>query len=210
MMKRIALAVGAAALLAGGMANAALVKKDLFAAGDGLVTLDTATQLEWLDLTATQGLSVDAVLGGAGGWVNEGFQYASFGLVGQLLNDAGYVGDVSNYGLLHLVADNASANAFIDDFGATSPPNFTFGFIAPYTCNRTIGDSTSCTDYVQINANGFLGMGHAIPDSGAIGTDHGRSYVGSFLVRTVPEPESCAMLLAGLAALGVALRRRVR
>jgi len=124
MMKRIALAIGTAALLAGGMANAALVKKDLFAAGDGLVTLDTATNLEWLDLTATRDLSVDAVLGGAGGWVNAGFQYASFGLVGQLLNDAGYVGDISSYSTLSLIADSASADAFLSDFGSTSPPNF--------------------------------------------------------------------------------------
>ena len=210
MMKRIALALGAAALVASGMAQAALVKQDLLTAGDGLVTLDTSTHLEWLKLTATQNLSVDAVQGGAGGWTGLGFQYGSFGQVGQLLNDAGYLGDISNYGTLDLIADNVSANTFLTDFGSTAPPNLTFGFIAPYPCGRTIGSSTSCTDYVQINANGSSNHGYAIPDSGAFGTDVARPYVGSFLVRTVPEPGSGALLLSGLTALGFALRRRGR
>src|ERR1700756_794330 len=110
MMKRIGLAFGAAAVLASGMAQASLVKQDLLTAGDGLVTVDPSTHLEWLKLTATQDLSVDAVQGGAGGWTDLGFEYASFSQVGQLLNDAGYLGDVSNYGTLDLVADNVSAN----------------------------------------------------------------------------------------------------
>lgn len=210
MMKRIALALGTATLMASGIAHAALVKQDLLTAGDGLVTLDTDTHLEWLQLTATQNLSVDAVLGGAGGWVNAGFQYASFSQVGQLLNDAGYLGSTSDYATLSLVADNASANTFLSDFGSTSEPNFTFGFMSPYPCSRTIGSATTCTDYVQINANGAAGRGYAIPDSGAFGTDTARPYVGSFLVRTVPEPAPFVMLLAGLVAFGVGLRRRVR
>lgn len=210
MMKRIALVLGTAALMASGMSHAALVKQDLLTAGDGLVTLDTDTHLEWLKLTATQDLSVDAVLGGAGGWVGAGFQYASFSQVGQLLNDAGYLGSISDYATLSLVADNVSANTFLDDFGSTSPTNFTFGFMSPYPCSRTIGSATTCTDYVQINANGAADKGYAIPDSGAFGTDTARPYVGSFLVRTVPEPQAGVLLLAGLLALGAGLRRRAR
>ena len=183
MTKRIALALGVAALLAGGAAHAALVKQDLLTAGDGLITLDTVTHLEWLNLTATQDLSVEQVLGGAGGWVGSGFEYASFGQVGQMLNDAGYLGSTSDYSSLQLVADNTSANAFLADFGSTSPPNFTFGFMAPFPCGRTIGTDTICTDYVQINANGAANMGYAIPDSESL--PHRR---GAELHRQLPGP----------------------
>ncbi len=203
MKTRIAAVLGATALLAGGVANAALVKQGQF-------TLDTATNLEWVDLTATQGLSVDQVLGGAGGWVGQGFQYASFGQVGQLLNDAGYAGSTADYSTMRLVADNTSANAFLGDFGSTSPPNFTFGFMAPFPCGRTIGEDTVCTDYVQINANGNGDMGYAIPDSGPFGISVGRDYVGSFLVRSVPEPDACATMLAGLGLLAALVRRKRR
>jgi hypothetical protein len=208
MRKTIAAAVGAGTLLAAGLAQATLVKKDLLTAGDGLITLDTATNLEWLDLTATQDLSVDQVLGGAGGWTSLGFQYASFGQVGNLLNDAGYLGSTSDYGSMRLVADNTSANAFLADFGATFAPNITVGFMAEYPCGRTIGSSTTCTDYVQINANGAANMGYAIPDSGAFPTSSGRPDIGSFLVRAVPEPSSYAFWLAGLGLLATVVRRK--
>lgn len=49
-------------------AQASLLSVDLFATGDGLLTLDTSTQFEWLDLTATEGLSYDEVVAGADGW----------------------------------------------------------------------------------------------------------------------------------------------
>jgi hypothetical protein len=49
-------------------ASAALVEQDLFTAGDGLLTLDDATGLLWLDLTETTGLSMDDILADIGGW----------------------------------------------------------------------------------------------------------------------------------------------
>ena len=57
-------------LLAASPAGAALVD-------NGTITLDTETQLEWLDLTATAGLSVNDVLAGAGGWLEQGWRYAT-------------------------------------------------------------------------------------------------------------------------------------
>lgn len=49
-----------ASFLLGSSANALLVEADLYAPGDALLTRDTRTGLEWLDLTQTRGLSVNA------------------------------------------------------------------------------------------------------------------------------------------------------
>ena len=45
-------------------ASAALIEQDLFTSGDGLITLDTSTGLEWLDVTETLGQTYNAVAAG--------------------------------------------------------------------------------------------------------------------------------------------------
>ena len=52
-------------------AQAALISMDLAEQNDGLLTFDTDTGLEWLDLTETADLSINQVL--AGGFVTVGF-----------------------------------------------------------------------------------------------------------------------------------------
>jgi hypothetical protein len=58
-------------------AQAALLAGDLATSGDGLITKDSRTGLEWLDLTATRGVSYDAVAAGFGGYTTQGFRFAS-------------------------------------------------------------------------------------------------------------------------------------
>jgi hypothetical protein len=59
-------------------AQAALFSVDFQNAGDGLITRDTATGLEWLDLTPTQNLSYQSVATGAGGFTTTaGFRFAT-------------------------------------------------------------------------------------------------------------------------------------
>ena len=58
--------------------------------GDHLITLDTDTNLEWLNLTATVNLSYLEVLAGAGGYTTtHGFRYATGEEIGLLLQHAG-------------------------------------------------------------------------------------------------------------------------
>jgi hypothetical protein len=64
--------------------HATLLSQDLFSLGDGLITLDTSTGLEWLDLTATPGITANSILAGAGGWIGLGFTYATSAQVVQL------------------------------------------------------------------------------------------------------------------------------
>ncbi|MCZ6618525.1 MAG: hypothetical protein O7E57_10360, partial [Gammaproteobacteria bacterium] len=73
-------------------ANADLVITDDPVYGPGAVTQDTATGLEWLDLTKSRGYSVDEVLAGAGGFVNNGFRVASVEEVEVVFLAAGWDG----------------------------------------------------------------------------------------------------------------------
>src|SRR5262245_16004882 len=58
-------------------ASASLIALDLFTAGDGLITRDTETGLDWLDLPATVNLSYNDVEADVGGWVSLGFRHAT-------------------------------------------------------------------------------------------------------------------------------------
>ena len=66
-----------AGLLFANPASAALIEQDLFAAGDGLITFDDQTGLEWLDLTETTNLSYNDVETDGGGWLSLGFRHAT-------------------------------------------------------------------------------------------------------------------------------------
>ncbi len=66
-------------LLCSSTAWADLIEKDLFSEGDGLLTFDTDTNLEWLDLTEVRMsmYTYDEILSDAGGWISLGFRYAT-------------------------------------------------------------------------------------------------------------------------------------
>jgi hypothetical protein len=71
-------------------ASATLVQGDLFTAGDGLLTIDSDTNQEWLDLTKTQGLSYNQAL--ASIYVTDhGFRHSTVGEVAALFSNAGFL-----------------------------------------------------------------------------------------------------------------------
>ena len=69
----------------------ALIQQDLVpGSGDQLLTLDTDTNLQWLNLTATAGRSYNEVMGGFGGFTTtHGFEYADGGQITELCGHAG-------------------------------------------------------------------------------------------------------------------------
>lgn len=58
-------------------ATAPLFARDLYITSDGLLTYDEQTNLEWLDWTATLGISAVDILSGSGGWIANGFRFAT-------------------------------------------------------------------------------------------------------------------------------------
>jgi Thrombospondin type 3 repeat len=57
--------------------DVALIELDLFTSGDGLVTRDSDRGLDWLDVTATGGVSFNDIVADVGGWASRGFRHAT-------------------------------------------------------------------------------------------------------------------------------------
>lgn len=73
-----------------GTARADLLVMDLNTGGDGLITRDTVSGLDWLDVTATQDQSFAAVRDGFGGFIPDmGFRFAFTDEVATLFTNAG-------------------------------------------------------------------------------------------------------------------------
>ncbi len=83
----ICMLVSAASMLFAGMqsAHASLSELDLLVADDGLITRDSETGLDWLDVSATGSISFSGIVAGAGGWASLGFRHATATEVCQLL-----------------------------------------------------------------------------------------------------------------------------
>ena len=98
-------------------AEASLISTDWLAPGDGLVTIDTATGLRWLDITVTTSLSYNYVSTqfGTGGQF-AGWGYANDAQVSALFSDAGVPEGFFNSS----PAVSANALSFIRDYFGTT------------------------------------------------------------------------------------------
>ena len=71
-------------------ARAVITEKDLFSPGDKLLTLDSTTGLEWLDVYETRGLSYnDVAISDIGGFISLGFRHATIDEVLALYGEFG-------------------------------------------------------------------------------------------------------------------------
>jgi hypothetical protein len=191
-------------------ANAAVTSRDLVAgSNDGLLTFDDATNIEWLDVTQTLNRSYNQVLGqlGAGGQF-AGFQVASTALVRQLFIDGGW-SDAFNTNYFDAIhhAQSVSIVSLIGRTTVNYPGNFsTYGMVSD---RDSFG--RQYYDMMYSFQGGDTIYGAAYLNAFSEQVDVASDYIGTYLYRAtapVPEPETWAMLLAGLGLLGFAARRR--
>jgi hypothetical protein len=185
-------------------------------AGASLIDLggfsrDEAAGLDWLDLTQTARLSYSQVVAGEGGWISQGWRYATESEVRQFLTRYAGLADGSE-------ARRPDVLGFLELLGATvTPPDLAFQ-------SRAYGlydDSAQAPyDLFVGRADIFLTYSPGYPSSltWEMSNDmqlyhEGNRAVGSFLVRSapapnpIPEPASTSVALIALAGLGV-LRQR--
>lgn len=181
---------------------------------NGITTLQTSNGLEWLDLSATQGLSISAILGGAGGYVNDGWQFASFSQVSSLFSEAGAApsqtgGFTSNPAViaaaqnLNLLLGTLSSNTFYPSplvflgstgFALSDDGSFASQFVYQVAEN---GSSARLWD-TSTAYQWYPSVWNATNPS-----------IGNYLVRptSVPEPTTLSLMLLGLVGV-VGLRKR--
>lgn len=169
---------------------AALISYDFSSAGDELLTRDTGTSLEWLDLTVTTSLSYNDIVGGYGDYLTtHGFRYATALEVNQLITNAG--------------GDNpAGIQTLLDMLGCTincASANPGARGIIPQT-----GGLVEYTWYLNDGAES---------DPFILGDDGAELTTGHFLVRDfqpVSEPVAGMFMIFGLAGLLVSRRQRTK
>lgn len=194
---------------------AALIEQDWQNPGDGLLTRDTQTGLEWLDLTQTAGFSINEILGGTGGWIGGGFTYATDSQVGQLfLNSDPGNATLSTNHVLHNFNGAALLLSLLgctEKCGTRDERSFGISNVNSLTNTPTSGDFAFPVYTYQVDR---------VFTTGRLGIDGYRNYfdkdiktahIGHFLIRessaSVPEPSSLALLFIGL--LGLNLRQKI-
>jgi hypothetical protein len=175
---------------------AALVDLDWKTSGDRLLTYDTETQLQWLDLTQTAGLpytEVNASLGPGDSFA--GFFFANSNQLAVFFQHAGItILDQPSALLYQPVSALLQRMGSLDSYQG----GISVGLLAP----RTIGGQPVVGEFQLLNPSGNA---FASVDEGTRPPQEAFSFQGSFLARPAPEPGSAVLVAFGTVVL---LRRR--
>lgn len=218
---RGAVLAGACLQLAVLPVRAELYRADLEVPGDLRVVRDTESGLDWLRLHETAGVNMTAILSGHGGWIGEGWRYATHAEVCQMLSHVFEDADAPSctfsgegasrfFGLFGRLEVNEypsgssyeSSGFFVDD-DPGDPLQGQLWVVIAYQFTTLIGQGAQTSENALHPSSPFLGPG-----------------VGNLLVRSSPAPVpalgtvglllvSACLLLAGAArALNPAQARR--
>ena len=204
--------VGVLLVAANGYAFAGVVGADLLTQGDGLITRETGSGREWIDVTATINQSFNSIVAGYGGFLNMGFRIAKLSEVGDLFRSAGITnltpaGGPENFdsanSLMQLIGCGAQCNL---------PWRYTEGFALFDNVNNPYAGGVARANLFISAGSASVAFGDGTNEfqfAGSGCNDCADQWEGVWLVRDpIPEPETYAMMLVGLGMLGFVARRK--
>ena len=173
--------------------SAALISVDLNIPGDGLLTRDTVSNLEWLDLTQTVGYSYDEIVAGLGGFMGLGFRHAMEQEVETILPQFGFV-------LGQQLQPYSAALQFMSKLGCTFN---CFGEAGSSGISDFSVPDPAVKKFHGISVELDQGPPFSILTPGTVFSNQVPSGpAGHFLVRgVVPEPKSLIFLLVSIAGI---------
>lgn len=201
-----------------GSASAALISADHSTFGTDSITRDTSSGLNWLDLTVTNGSTrVDVVAQMGSGGLYEGWRYATLNEFEGLMTAGGLLIETATYNsyptLGYQTAQDTLTGLLGDTYGEYSAqqgiPGAFYGFRGMIDLQTTpgfyssLGASVGAGGSVQF-VDTAVGSCCNFPEFADI------LYLGHYLVEenVTAVPAHDALLLFGLGALGLGLRRR--
>ncbi len=190
--------------------NASLLEVDYLAAGDKLLTRDTISDIEWLDLTQTTSISYTDMQGRLGpGGQYEGFRYATVADIDRLQVNAGLRPG------LFLSTSPVEINIVIellDKLGITIPPSQSGSYSSWGITSTPFGPTSTIDDRIMRDFRISSGGVAMSANQGVINDLGASSQVGNWLIREtpspVPLPGGLILFLSGIALLFGFKRRR--
>lgn len=169
---------------------AELQTADLYETGDALLTLDTSTDIEWLDLVVTDNYSFDeisALL--APGQPLEGFRYAVGSDLDVLQQSAGLPSGIDIFMTIHSVVEKA--NALIGLLGITDESSTTWTSIGLTGEDSSVAEWKSLRLILVAKSGSYFRI-----TQGGVSAHDPAYFIGSFLIRNRP-PEGNSLIADG-------------
>jgi hypothetical protein len=180
--------------------------------------LDTASGLQWLDLATSQGLSFDAISGGAGGFLQAGWRFAAAAELNSLFASNLALqttrtpypgGDVTDYYAARQPDPTGSAMHLISVLGGPTDETPGVLVVARGLWDRAVPCVNGCSAHTWADIfvfNDGIGTASAALYGGGVVDSFGARDMGAFLVRgqpaPIPEPGQGPLLALGLLMLG--------